>query len=161
MDVSVCPEMPLKVDRIEKAMSFRAGEGDISLTGTTGKVDVPSSEEFTRTLGQLTWLLTQAKDFKSMPVSEIEPRFVAPLMLKQVRIFTKGKAPIAALSWAYASPEVQTKIAGKDKPLLLNEWRSGPKVTVVDIVSPFTDPGIFTADFLKSVSEAQERAGTT
>lgn len=122
--------------------------------------DVPDSEEFTRVLGQVTWLLTQDKRLKTIPAAEIEPRFIAPMILKQVRVFTKGKAPIAALSWAYASDEVIGKVERGEGPLMLSDWRSGPKVVVVDVVSPFADPKLFTADFLKSVSEAQRNAAT-
>ena len=114
--------------------------------------DVPTSEEFTRTLGRITWLMTQDDMFRSRPVSDLTSLFVTPLMFKQVRVFLKGSAPIAALSWAYASDEVLAKIALKTTQLNAKDWRSGDKIAVVDVISPFVPRDIFTAQFFKSVS---------
>lgn len=121
--------------------------------------DLPTSAEFTTTLGQVTWLATQDSTFKTLPIAELQARIVAPMMLKQVRVFLKGKAPIAALSWAYASDSVHDKIARGQDPLLLTDWRSGERVAVVDIISPFADPAMFVDGFLKEVATAQSRAG--
>lgn len=123
--------------------------------------DLPSSTEFTATLGQVTWLATQDTTFKTLPIGEMQDRFVAPIMLKQVRVFLKGKAPVAALSWAYASETVVAKINAKQGPLLLTDWRSGPDVRIVDVISPFTDSAVFIDGFLKEVEAARHRTAST
>lgn len=126
---------------------------------TKGKLPgAPSSDEFTRTLGQVTWLMTVCAPHRGKPVSWIEAQMVAPLMFKQVRVFLKGKQPIAALSWAYASDAVAQKLATGDHVMALEEWRSGPKVVVAACISPFAPGQTFIERFMAEV-EAAKRSG--
>ena len=118
---------------------------------------VPTSEELVRTMGQVTWLLTLSKDHRDKPISFVESHVTTPLMFKQVRVYTKGKQPLAAVVWAYVSPEVKEKIAAGDYKMTLQDWRSGPEVVVVECISPFLEPSVFTDQFMKQV-EALQRA---
>jgi len=113
---------------------------------------VPTSEEFTKTLGQITWLMTLSKGHRDMKVNQIEPRILAPLMMKQVRVFTKGTQPLAAITWAYVSDEVEAKIAARSSDLTLEDWRSGKKVVIVDCISPLMDGAIFKEQFMSQVN---------
>lgn len=117
--------------------------------------DFPTSEEFVTTMGQMVWLLSVSKDHKQLPISWIEAHVSAALMFKQIRIFLKGKQPIAALIWAYASPEVYRLVQQGGYTMKLQDWRSGRDVVVVDCVSPFTDSSVFTAKFLEEVESAR------
>lgn len=120
--------------------------------------DVPTSEEFTRTLGQVTFLLTISQPHLERPIAHIRDMVIAPLMLKQVRVFLKGKQPVAALSWAYASKEIRNRVAKPPFVMGLPDWRSGPHVTVVEVISPLLDPQLFTDKFLADARAAQDRA---
>ncbi len=113
---------------------------------------VPTSEEFTRTVGQVTWLMTMSKEHRDKPVSYIETYVSAPLMFKQVRVFLKGKQPLAALVWAYVSEEISDKIDAGGHTMGLQDWRCGPEVKVVDCVSPFADGQIFIDEFMSQVA---------
>jgi len=118
--------------------------------------DVPTSDEFTRTLGQVSWLLTLSKKHREQPISFIETSICVPLMFKQLRVFLKGKQPVAALTWAYVSVEVAEKVKCGDE-LALADWRSGPDVVVVDCISPLLDPQVFIKKFNAELSAIQER----
>lgn len=120
--------------------------------------DVPTSEEFTRTLGQVTFLLTISPPHLERSIAHIRDMVIAPLMLKQVRVFLKGKQPVAALSWAYASEEIRDRTAKPPFVMALTDWRSGPHVTVVEVISPLIDPKIFIDKFLMDVGSARNRA---
>lgn len=120
--------------------------------------DVPTSEEFTRTLGQVTFLLTISRPHLERPIAHVRDMVIAPLMLKQVRVFLKGKQPVAALSWAYASDEVRDRIAAPPFVMGLPDWRSGPHVTVAEVISPLLDPQLFIDQFLADVRAAQDRS---
>ena len=113
----------------------------------TNTPKLPSSEEFTHVLGQVTWLMTLSKSHRERLIAHIDDLVVAPLMLKQVRVYLKGKQPLAAVMWAYASPEVKAKIAAPPFIMALNDWRSGPEIVVVDCISPFADPNMFFEQF--------------
>lgn len=114
----------------------------------------PTSEEFTRTLGQVTWLMTLSEQHRDCPISVIEAHVSAPLMFKQVRVFLKGKQPVAALIWAYVSPDVKAKIDGGNHVMALQDWRSGPDVKVVDCISPFAEGQVFIDQFMTQVKDA-------
>jgi cytolysin-activating lysine-acyltransferase len=118
---------------------------------------LPDAGEFTTTLGQITWLLSQSAAHKALPISEIEPRFMAPLMFKQVRVFLKAKQPLAVLTWAYASPDVAGRIAAGNTAMTLSDWRSGPSPVIVECVSPLVDPAIFITQFTNDVRAAEAR----
>lgn len=117
--------------------------------------DVPTSEEFSRTLGQVTWLMTLSKEHRNRPISEIESRVSAPLMFRQVRVFLRDKQPLAALTWAYVSPDVKEKLKGGERSMSLQDWRSGPEVLVVECISPLMDPQIFINQFMADVEAAR------
>ncbi|MEP4978982.1 toxin-activating lysine-acyltransferase [Ascidiaceihabitans sp.] len=121
----------------------------------TNKTDVPTSEEFTSTLGKASWLLAQSALHKNMPVSWIEPNIMAPLMFKQLRVFTRGNQPLAFLTWGYVSFAVSERLKHPDYQIALTDWRSGPDVAVVECVSPFVDGEQFKINFLKEVEQAK------
>ncbi len=58
---------------------------------------VPTSEEFLRTMGQVSWLMTLSPEHRDRPIRYLEAHLAAPLMLKQVRVVTRGSQPVAAL----------------------------------------------------------------
>ncbi|MDR0807572.1 MAG: toxin-activating lysine-acyltransferase [Gemmobacter sp.] len=123
--------------------------------------DVPTSEEFTRTLGQVTFLLTISRPHLERPIAHIRDMVIAPLMLKQVRVFLRGRQPVAALSWAYASDEIRERVAKPPFVMGLPDWRSGPHVTVVEVISPLLAPQMFIDQFLADAHAARDRASTT
>lgn len=120
----------------------------------TNTPKLPSSEEFTHVLGQVTWLMTLSKPHRERLIAHIDDLVIAPLMLKQVRVYLKGKQPLAAVTWAYASPEVKSKIATPPFILSLNDWRSGSEIVIVDCISPFADPNIFVEQFKNQAGRA-------
>ncbi len=104
------------------------GAGSLS----SEKIEIPTSEEFTSTLGKASWLLTQSGLHKSKPVSWIEPNIMAPLMFKQLRVFARGKQPLAFLTWGYVSFAVSERLKHPEYQIALADWRSGPDVAVVE-----------------------------
>lgn len=121
------------------------------------KPDVPTSEEFTRTMGQVAWLMTLSKKHRKKPIELIEAHVSAPLMFKQVRVFTKGKQPLAAVLWAYASLEVKAKLKSDNYIMTLQDWRSGPEIVIVDCISPLADPQLFIDQFMAEAKAAQQK----
>lgn len=122
------------------------------MKGPTNKgPDVPTSEEFTRTLGQVAWLTTLSRPHLGRPMSYLRDMVIAPLVLKQVRVFLKGKQPLAAITWAYASEAVKAKVAMPPFVMALEDWRSGAEVVVIECISPLLDPQIFITQFMNQV----------
>ncbi len=78
------------------------------------------------------------KRYRDRPIREIERIVATPIFLRQFKIYSKGKSPVAFLSWAQVSNAVKAKVEAGD-PLELKDWRSGENVVVVDVVSPFAE----------------------
>ena len=66
---------------------------------------------------EVLWLLTQSPQHKFMFLADMEWYFLPPFRHRQFRVFHKDKAPIAFVSWAYVSDEVEDRLkAGAVRP---------------------------------------------
>jgi hemolysin-activating ACP:hemolysin acyltransferase len=126
-----------------------------------GLPPAPTSDEFTRTLGQVTWLMTLSRPHLERPVGLIRDMVLAPLMLRQLRVYMKDKQPVAAISWAYASPAVRDKIASPPFVMQLSDWRSGAEPVIVECISPLVDQQMFINRFQDEIAQAQSRTKST
>jgi len=115
-------------------------------------IDVPTSAEFTHSLGQVTWLLNMLDTHSDKPIKWIEPMIMAPLMLRQLRVYQQKSRPIAAITWAYADARVEAKVETGDL-LDLGDWRAGSKVKIVQCISPFSDGEPIKRAFLDEISK--------
>ena len=96
------------------------------------------AQTFGLALGRAVWLMTMSKAHRDLPIKEIEDRLITPIFLQQFKIYSKGKQPVAFLSWAMVSDEVKVRVEAGERKLELKEWRSGKEVVVVECVSPFS-----------------------
>ncbi len=106
---------------------------------TGGAPLVPSSDEFLRSLGQVCWLMGLSEAHRDLPLREMEARIQVPLMLRQLRIYTEGARPIAALTWGSVSESIRQALRFPTYQMMMQDWRSGPELVIVDCISPFTD----------------------
>lgn len=105
--------------------------------GEAGPKPFPDSETFASAFGQAVWLMTVSKTHRDLPISEIEAKVSPAILLQQFRIYSKGKQPIAFLSWAAVSDEIAERFKAGDRRLQPHEWRSGDNIEIVECVSPF------------------------
>lgn len=120
-------------------------------TAGKGGADVGvDASTFGSALGQAVWLMTMDKRYRDLPIREIERIVATPIFLRQFKIYSKGKSPVAFLSWASVSDAVKAKVEAGD-PLELKDWRSGETVVVLDCVSPFNPRGVLVERFLAGV----------
>lgn len=101
--------------------------------------------------------MTMSKDHRSLPISDIEAIVTAPILLSQFKLYSKGKQPVAFLSWATVSDEIKARIESGDKKLDLKDWRSGSNLVVVDCVSPFNPREVFADRFVSGFKEMDEK----
>ena len=109
------------------------------------------SKTFAEAMGQAVWLMTMSKAHRDLPIREIERRVALPILLKQFRTFVKDKQPIAFLTWGAVSEAVRDRLAKGNTEMAEADWRSGPHLMVVDVVSPFNPPNVFRARFEESL----------
>ena len=96
-------------------------------------------------LGELTWVLSQSPAHKHFSISDLEWMVMPAIMLEQFRVFRKGTQPLGFALWAYLSEDVEKKFkeqveSGKGARLRPDEWKSGDRLWLVELVSPFATP---------------------
>ena len=116
------------------------------------------SATFSRVMGTAVWLMTMSKAHRDLPIHTVEDLISPAILLKQFRLFSKEKQPVAFLVWASVSEAVKARIDAGDYSLELQEWRSGPHVVVLDCISPFGPPEAFEERFRATVAAAKAAA---
>ena len=68
-------------------------------------------DEFAEYLGIATWLCSMSEEHKNKSFTSLDTDLLPPILLKQFRVVRDQKLPIAFLSWARVSEQVEAKIA--------------------------------------------------
>lgn len=110
-------------------------------------------------LGQIVWLLSQSKVHREIKIKDLEWSFMPAVMHEQFRIFRFGplpgvepskladgqnvkmieQMPLGAAIWAKLSKEAEAKLE-RGEHLTPEEWKSGDRIWLVELVSPFATP---------------------
>jgi cytolysin-activating lysine-acyltransferase len=112
-------------------------------------------------LGQIVWVLSQSPIHREMKIKDLEWSFMPPILYEQFRIFRFGplpglddpskfapaglskqnleQLPLGVAIWAKLSAEAEAKLE-KGEHLRAEEWRSGDRVWLVEMISPFATP---------------------
>lgn len=123
------------------------------------KLDTVDAQTFGSVMGQAVWLMTMSKAHRDLPIHTVETLISPAILLKQFRLFSKGKQPVAFLVWASVSDEVKERIESGDKTLELSDWRSGSNIVVVDCISPLHPAETFVEKFMNDAAAAQANEG--
>ena len=121
----------------------------------------PPKPTVSHMLGEMTWLLQQSPLHRHFSIADLEWMIMPPLMLEQYRIFrgnpnppkegeeaTPGTTPMGLALWAMLGQEAEQKLndmvmggpmSGKGGPVKLrpDEWRSGDRLWLIDLIAPF------------------------
>lgn len=133
------------------------------MVGTTGPTTAPTGAPRTvaEALGQIVWLLSQSPIHRELKIKDLEWSFMPPVLFEQFRIFRFGplpgiddpaklapagldkkaieQLPLGVAIWAKLSAEAEAKLE-KGEHLTVEEWRSGDRVWLVEMISPFATP---------------------
>ena len=92
-------------------------------------------------LGEMTWLLTQSPLHKAMQIGDIEWLCMPALLKQQFYLFRDGDQPVGLAMWARCGADAEKKLEGgmiePENRLTLEEWDSGDRVWLVDLIAPF------------------------
>ena len=117
----------------------------------------PAPETFGSALGQAVWLMSMSAAHKELPIGSIEARTLPAILLKQFKLYFKGKQPVAFVAWAMVTDEAKARLDAGEV-LALQDWRAGPNLVAVDCVSPFAPPEQVVAEFMASMKGVTEKA---
>ncbi|MEZ5644098.1 MAG: toxin-activating lysine-acyltransferase [Burkholderiaceae bacterium] len=88
-------------------------------------------------LGPVSWLLMQQSQTRHSLISELEWRVLPALMQDQAKLYMRGDAPLAYVSWARLSPDVAQRYRQTPHRLTFQDWQSGDQIWLIDLVAPF------------------------
>jgi cytolysin-activating lysine-acyltransferase len=112
-------------------------------------------------IGQIVWLLSQSPTHRELRIGDLEWSFMPAVVLEQFRIFRFGtlpdmedvpmpqvagfdkqtmeQLPLGVAIWAKVSAAVEAKLE-KGERLAPEEWRSGDRVWLLELIAPFATP---------------------
>ena len=94
-------------------------------------------------LGEMTWLLSQSPLHRSLAIGDLEWLVMPALIHRQFYIFRDGERPVGLALWAKCDAAAEAKLEkGMLEPenrLTLEQWTSGDRIWLVDLVAPFAD----------------------
>lgn len=114
-------------------------------------------------LGQVVWLLSQSPMHRELKIKDLEWSFMPAVLFEQFRVFRFGplpggqkvdpaafaklgltkegleQMPLGVAIWAKLSEEAEARLERGEK-LKAEDWRSGDRVWLVEMISPFATP---------------------
>lgn len=102
-------------------------------------------------LGEITWLLTQSPVHKQLFVGDLEWFVMPPVLLEQFRIFNGPQHPVGVALWARVSQETETRLEAGAHKLRADEWKSGDRPWMIELVAPFGGQDEMIADLASAV----------
>ncbi len=87
-------------------------------------------------LGDVAWLMMGSGWHRGHSVKDFVRLVMPPIGHRQFRLFYEGEQPIAYVSWASLSPEIEKRFIADPSSLDTADWASGEATYLVDIVAP-------------------------
>ncbi len=89
-------------------------------------------------LGYIAGLFSNSKYHVKASIGHFMASVVPALRYNQFKIFFSGFRPVAYVSWALLSDEVQEKYKSGTHTLMMDEWKSGDSVWLAEFVVPYS-----------------------
>ncbi len=93
--------------------------------------------------GEMAWLLTQSPLHRELRLGDLEWLLMPPLIHRQFYIFRSGDQPVGVALWAEcneaAERKLQSNLMEPANKLSLEDWKSGDRLWLVDLVAPFAN----------------------
>jgi len=99
---------------------------------------VPDSAPHTvsHMFGEIVWLMSQSPKHKHYSLADLEWMVMPALLLRQYRLFHDEGRPVGAALWAFLSEEAEAKFSEKPLRLRPDEWKSGDRCWVIELIAP-------------------------
>lgn len=96
-------------------------------------------------LGEVVWLLSQSPAHKHFTIGDLEWLVMPAILLEQFRVFHGDKTPVGFALWAHLSEDAERRLndaamAGQGARLRPDDWKSGDRLWLVDLIAPFATP---------------------
>jgi cytolysin-activating lysine-acyltransferase len=106
-------------------------------------------------LGPVIMLYLQSPHRRYQFISDLEWLLIPPLVSGQCKLYMQQEYPISFVSWAFLDNEVEKRLLGNGGRLRPEDWASGERLWLIDIVAPFGGVERVLADMRKSFSDRE------
>lgn len=96
-----------------------------------------AAKKVSEVLGEIVWLMSQSPLHKQFFISDLEWFVMTPVLLQQFRLFYDQTKPIGVAFWATVNDEVEERLAVGTTRLRPQDWKSGDRLWVVEVIAPF------------------------
>ena len=88
-------------------------------------------------IGPIVMLYMQSAHRRFQFVSDLEWLLLPPLVSGQCKLYMKKEYPVSYVSWAFLSEEAESHLLKNGGKLRPEDWKSGDRLWIIDIVAPF------------------------
>ncbi len=88
-------------------------------------------------LGEITWLMTQSAAHRGFFISDLEWMIMVPVMQQKFRLFYDKDKPVGVALWAQINADVEKRLLAGNTRMRPQDWASGQKVWIIEIIAPF------------------------
>ena len=106
-------------------------------------------------LGEITWLMTQSPLHKQLFIGDLEWFAMPAILLEQFRIWNGPNSPAAVAFWAFVSEETEARLEAGAHKLRPDEWKSGDRPWLIELVAPFGATDEILVDLATNVFNGQ------
>lgn len=123
----------------QSAAASQATTAGAAMAGNAAAGEAPKSPPLDKVqaLGHALWLMTQSPVHRHMFVADMEWLLIAPVSLGQFRLWRQGNQPVGFVTWAFVNDEVDERLRKGDVKLRPQDWNSGEKAWLIDMLLPF------------------------
>lgn len=85
----------------------------------------------------MAWLFSASELHRRWPFAAVRQWLTPAIRLRQYRLYRENGRPVAFVTWARLSAEVETAYVRNPRGLRPEHWRSGDRIWLLDYVAPF------------------------
>lgn len=88
-------------------------------------------------MGPVIMLYMQSAHRRLHFISDLEWLLLPPLVSGQCKLYMKKEYPISFVSWAFVNDDTEKRLLQNGGKLRPEDWKSGDRLWIIDIVAPF------------------------
>lgn len=101
-------------------------------------------------MGPVIMLYLQSSHRRYQFIGDLEWLLLPPLVLGQCKLYMKKEYPISFISWAFLDEAAEKRLFANGGKLRPEDWKSGDRLWLIDIVAPFGGVENMLRDFQKN-----------
>lgn len=101
-------------------------------------------------VGPVVMLYMQSSHRRFQFISDLEWLLLPPLVSGQCKLYMKKEYPISFLSWAFLDEAAEKRLLQNGGRLRPDDWNSGDRLWIIDMVAPFGGVENMLADIRKN-----------